>query len=178
MLLHLYFTLRKRYIFNLLGFKYINGINGWRYNFWGYITGNYFYSLILGSITSGFILFPILTFVFSYVKNFEWMAFLFFILFSYKVLKFFINYILSKFNFKTEQTKKLLNLIDCLNYLSSNEIIQPSKLKELTSRIENIPAPISILISQIQNNEDILNGCYDFMLLYKEEKNNEQNSLT
>ena len=172
-LLHLYFILRKRYTFNLLGFKYINGINAWRYNFWGYITGNYYYSLILGSITSGFILFPILAFVFYYVKNFEWMSLLFFALFSYKVLKLFISFILSKFNFKSEKTKKILNLIDCLYYLSSNEIIQPSKLKELCSRVENIPAPISILISQIQNDEDILNGYYDFMLLYKREKEEE-----
>lgn len=173
LLLTLYFVLHKRYLFNYLGFKFIPRINGWRYNFWGALTGNYRTALILGTLTSGYILFPLLAFIIlakSENNITEAIAGWLGILFAYKIIKLVILWFLSLFNIRSARTQKIINFLKCYDYITLNDMLQPSKLKELSSIIDDLPAPVSILISQVQNNNDILEGAYNFISLYQDKK--------
>lgn len=171
-LLELYFLLKVRYITNHFGFKFIPWINGWRYNLWGYITGSYEWSWFLGTITSGFILFPLLIYILINQYNQEGIVTILTLLLTYKIIKFIFRWILSCFGIRSKQTKKIFAYFNCYDYIIQNStVLQPSKLKELCSPIDDLSAPVSILISQIQSDCDYLSGNTEFVLLYNPDIN-------
>lgn len=169
--LRFFLYLKDRIITNYYGFKILNKTCGWRYNMLGALIGNYGLTLIAGLVTSGFVLYPILFFISLYSKE-SWIAqsilSLSVILFVYKIARLVFDTVFYRLGFKNSLQKQILPLADLQNYVYKNEVLQPSKLKELADKDKDTPAAISILIKNMINKQDIANNTtIDFFNLYK-----------
>jgi len=171
--LYIYVTcyLYAQEIKNIVGFKLMFPHVGWRYNFWRYFLGNYFASAFLGLITSGFVIFPIIIYLFSTVdKLVEYVAIpiIFSVLLLIKILLSIYFLITGIFKKKDKIKTNFLKLIEVLDYMGNN-VIQPQKLKTIIEEIDYLPPYINIIISRMINtNPDLFdNNRNQFINLYQ-----------
>lgn len=132
---------------NINGFKLSSPLNGWRYNFWNMITGNYLLSLFLGYLTSGFVLFPLLIYLSSildFVPGKMIAVFLLFVKIIREVWYWFKNNVF-KIRFRPKEV--FLNLVDILDYLNFG-VVEPLRLQNMMGKVE-FPPYISIIISRL-----------------------------
>ena len=173
LLVVLFFYLKLRFFGNYYGYKILNPTSGWRYNLWGYLCGHW--SLLVGTLTSGFILFPILI-ALGFIYPPEKVLYLPIIagfLLVYKVARFIFDFAYYKLGFKNNIQKRLLHYAQIDDYLN-NDVLQPKKLIEMASKIEDLPASINIIISYMDNDENIAYNNYgEFLKLYIEKKDEE-----
>lgn len=166
----LFFYLKMHFFGNYYGYKILNSTSGWRYNLWGYLFGPW--ALLVGTLTSGFILFPILItlgFIYSVEKLFYLPVIAGFLL-TYKVTRFIFDIAYYKLGFKNNIQKRLLPYAQIFDYLNNN-VLQPKKLSEMAAKIDDLPASINIIISYMNNDENITYNNYDeFLGLYIDKK--------
>lgn len=168
-----FFWLKERFFSNFYGFKLLNPTCGWRYNFWGTFIGNYGWTLVVGTLTSGFVIFPLLiSLAFFYpVEQLFFIPVIAGFLLTYKVFRMFFDILFYKLGFKNKYQKALAPYAYAFDYLVNNDILQPSKLQDLTSKINDLPAAINIIISMMSNGKDIAYNDYgNFLKLYKNNK--------
>ena len=175
---------------NKVGFKLVFPHAGWRYNFYCKHIGNNILSVILGFLSSGFILFPLLIYVFAVwgERNSFFIVPLLLgvLLLLYKIVSS-VFFLVKDVVFKKEypyQTyfKKFVTIVLYLN----NNIIEPQRLKELAKENDLLPPYIHVIISRmIRNNpelfdtqQEIFNDLYQKERLSKNKKVQEYKNLT
>lgn len=165
---YLYF--KDRYYSNFFGFKLMNCTSGWRYNLWGCLTGNVGLSVILGMLTSGFVLFPILIYL-PFLFKMQELAVIPTLLLIYKIARTLFDVIYYKLGFKNSIQKKITPFAFLYKYVIDNKVLQYSKLKELSSNVDDLPASISLLIENMKSENDMIDhDFYEFLSLYRPRK--------
>jgi hypothetical protein len=154
--LKLFLFLKEKLHMNKYGFKALNKTSGWRYNLLGCFIGEYGWTFLAGILTSGFVLFPIVflcALLMGGVNSHTGgvLLVLSVILFLYKVARFIFDTVFYKLGFKNSIQKEILPFAEMQQYVYNNDVLQPSKLKELADKTINTPAAISVLIKNMMN---------------------------
>lgn len=171
--LKLFLFLKEKLHMNTYGFKALNKTSGWRYNLLGCFIGDYGWTFLAGVLTSGFVLFPIVFIYALFLQNGNShsggvLLVASAVLFTYKIARFLFDVVYHKLGFKNAIQKEILPFAEMQQYVYNNDILQPSKLKELADKTNATPAAISILIKNMQNDADIMdNSTLNFLNLYK-----------
>ena len=171
--LKLFLFLKEKLHMNTYGFKALNKTSGWRYNLLGCFIGEYGWTFLAGILTSGFIIFPIMFLcalsmggVNSHTGGI--LLFISSVLFLYKIARFMFDAVFYKLGFKNSIQKEILPFVEMQQYVYNNDVLQPSKLKELANKTLTTPAAINVLINNMQNDTDLMeNSTIDFLNLYK-----------
>lgn len=166
-----YLYLQNKKTSNLYGFKLMNPTCGWRYNLLGVFIGNLGGTLLAGYFTSGFVLYPLFIFILyklHLTDVSEVGIFIFSVLLIYKIIRLIFDILYYKLGFKNKIQKKLLPFIDLQEYVFNNKVLQPSKIVELSNKVKDLPAVVSVLINNMRNQSDIANNNFiNFFNLYK-----------